>query len=179
MKRMLAALLALLLISGCGARDSQENFTQIEPDPQPAVEEPVEEETKSNENTAVEIPVEIVNIPETEPFELEVFDGLVGDAVGYSMEIPTFTEVSAAEVIHSYYVEMVDGLVDYTEETIHEACLERHCMANVYGRVTEAVREGELLSVTYSYEVSYSDTDEPSVSTRTDVFDVTSGEIQE
>lgn len=177
MKKVIFAILALLLVSGCGTRE-EPNTIQIQPDPQPVVEEPVEETENSEDSTTVEITVEITSLPEEVPFELILLDGLVGDAVGYSLEIPTFSDVEAGEVIHNFYVEMVEDLKSYTEDTVHAACLERHCMANVFGRVVSATMDEGLLSVEYSYEVSYSDADEPTVSTRTDVFDMTTGEKQ-
>lgn len=177
MKNVIFAILALLLVSGCGANEKPVE-TQIQPDPQTVVEEPVEEVENSEDFTTVEIPVEIVDLPETASYLVELSEGLVGDAVGYSLEIPTFLDVEGSEVIHNFYVEMVEDLVDYTENTVHGACLERHCMANVYGTVGSATVEEGLLSVEYSYEVQYSDADEPTISTRTDVFDMTTGEKQ-
>lgn len=178
MKKLVAAVLALLLATGCGAREEEQHTTQITPDVQPVVEETGQETGQQENSTPVEIPVEITKLPGEVAYEIELLEGLVGDAVGYSLEIPTFSDVNGNEVIHKFYVDMVNDLVSYTQGTVHDTCLDRHCMANVYGRVGNAWEEDGLLTVEYSYEVQYSDQEEPNTNTRTDVFDVETGEKQ-
>lgn len=178
MKKLFAAVLALLLVTGCGAKEEEDHTAQIAPDPQPVAEDTENNAQNQENSTPVEIPVEITSVPEDAPYEVELLEGLAGDAVGYSLEIPTFSKYNGNEVIHKFYVDMVDNLETYTQGTVHDTCLERHCMANVFGRVDGAWEEDGLLTVEYSYEVQFTDQEEPDVNTRTDVFDVETGEKQ-
>ena len=122
-------------------------------------------EPESEESAPVEVPVELR-------------EGLVGDAVGYTLQIPVFADYAAAETMNAFYLELVDGMESYVRKYVNEACLQRNCIASVYGEVTGAVLTGSLLEVDYECRVEFSDTEEPTVNSRSDVWNVDTGEVK-
>lgn len=181
MKRMIAALAAVLCLAGCAAKEKQTEVVGVtvvteqtaEAEPVPKVEE---------------VPVEQVPAEEEEPEALpedkyqyavgiSTLEGLVGDAVGYVLEYPVVSGLPAEETINEFYTKLLSQLENYAQQTVNEQCLERFCVADVSGIVGQAVLEGELLTIDYTYEVKYSDAEEPEVFTRTDTFQVQTGEV--
>ena len=187
MKKLIAAVLAILCLAGCAAKK------EYTPDAMPAapveqpVQTPVKEETPP---PAAEVPVEI-NTPEApkqeqaeqEPVQQVEFtdqpvEGLVGDAVGYILSVPVFSGYPAAGTINGFYTAMVADLEKYTEEKVHTQCLEKSCVANVYGEVTAVDLLNGELTVIYEYRVEYSNAEEPSINIRIDHFNVQTGEMR-
>lgn len=174
MKKILAALAAMLLLAGCGA---QEQPPAAEPQPQQTQLQPVQEEQTP---AVTELPMEPAPEETAEPepeaeaadYTSSSLEGLAGDAVGYVLQVPSFGQSE----IDRFYQELAVQMEDHAQGTVHDNCLERHCMANVYGKVTTAVREDDVLTVGYEYRVEYSDAEEPEVSQRTDSFRLDTGE---
>lgn len=185
MKKLIAAVLAILCLAGCAAKK------EYTPDAMPAapvetpVETPMKEETPAP--PATEVPVEIITPEapkqeqaEQEPVQQVEFtdqpvEGLVGDAVGYILSVPVFSGYPAAGTINGFYTAMVADLEKYTEEKVHTQCLEKSCVANVYGEVTQAVVQNGELSVTYEYRIEFSNENDPTVNVRTDCFNTQTG----
>ena len=181
MKKLLAALLAVLCLAGCSAKDKP--VEPAEPPAEVQVEEtPVEQKPVEEEPTAEEPPQEELTeaAPEgaidTYAYAEILVDGLVDDTIGYSMVKPEFAGFDAAETVNAFYTKLLTQLETYTKETVHSDCLDRHCMANAFGTVLshELVNSVEL-KVVYEYRVEFSDNGEEKVSVRTDVFNVQTG----
>ena len=125
-----------------------------------------------------EIPVEETPV-KGEPMEYEslMVDGLVEDAIGYGFEIPVFADLEGAEKINEFYEALVDQLTEYTKQTVYEAVQEQGTMANVFGEVTFAERQGDLLAVGYAFHVQLAGEEELKTSDRTDYFNMQTGEL--
>lgn len=175
MKRLIFIFSLILLLTACGKTEEV-----------PAVPEVTEEVEIVEEVTATEptVEVETVVVPEETVIETggepvsytsETVEGLVEDTVGYIFEVPVFT-VEGADDIRTYYEDLTAHLVRYTKETVYTEAASRACIASVYGSVTDAVLEDDVLTVTYAYECDFSDTEESVENVRTDSFLAASGE---
>jgi uncharacterized protein YraI len=137
------------------------------------------------DNTVTAPPVVDTPVEETpvkgEPMEYEslMVDGLVEDAIGYGFEIPVFADLEGAEKINEFYEALVDQLTEYTKQTVYEAVQEQGTMANVFGEVTFAERQGDLLAVGYAFHVQLAGEEELKTSDRTDYFNMQTGELVE
>ena len=188
MKKLIAAVLAVLCLAGCSAKEEKTEMIGVT-----VVTESETVETPVEQEITEEAPVQHfeIEIDESEPAEgeastpagvpampeTELLEGLVGDAVGYSLQIPVFADYAAAETMNAFYLELVDGLVDYANGAVNTACIERNCIASVYGEVTHAVLVGDELRVGYQCRVEYSDTEEPVINERTENWNVQTGEV--
>lgn len=174
MKKLLAALAAILVLSACSAKEPAPAPAPAEPEVSAPVAEAAPEEKPVTELPIETAPQEQPAEDPAEPVEYSVMlvDGLSGDAVGYSLECPEFGKTE----IDNFYTELAQQMEGHASGTVHDNCLERHCLANVYGSVTEATQKDGILTVTYTYTVEYSDTEEPAVNTRTDRFNLETGE---
>ena len=189
MKKYIAALLAVLCLAGCSAKEEKADMvgvtvvTQQQEDVSPAPKLP--EELPVEEVIVEEQPVEEIPVEETpmkgEPMEYEslMVDGLVEDAIGYGFEIPVFADLEGAEKINEFYEALVDQLTEYTKQTVYEAVQEQGTMANVFGEVTFAERQGDLLAVGYAFHVQLAGEEELKSSDRTDYFNMQTGELVE
>ena len=179
MKRLLAALAAVLCLSACSAKEPEpirlpEQTTQT-------VEQtaPQTEQTAPADKPVEELPIQSPEqSEETQPvqYTVTVRDGLVEDAIGYVLEQPVFTDLPGAEAINAFYVQLCDYLTAYTKETVYEACMERTCVADVTGTVTAVSLDDTKLTVEYTYTIAFSNEETPTVNTRTDCFDIQTGE---
>ena len=187
MKKYIAALLAVLCLAGCSAKEEKSDMvgvtvvTQQQEDVSPAPTLPEElpvEEIIVEEQPAEEIPVEETPV-KGEPMEYEslMVDGLVEDAIDYGFEIPVFADLEGAEKINEFYEALVDQLTEYTKQTVYEAVQEQGTMANVFGEVTFAERQGDLLAVGYAFHVQLAGEEELKTSDRTDYFNMQTGEL--
>lgn len=197
MKKLLAALLAVLCLAGCSAKPEPTEMigvTVVTTDETPIAEEnPTVEEVPMEEETVEEAPKEEVAVEDPAPELTEeapegaidtyamaeiMVEGLVDDAIGYAIVQPEFAGFPGETAVNDFYAKLVTQLETYTKETVHAECLERHCMANVFGKVlsTNLTSDCLGLEVAYEFKVEYSDGTEPKVSVRTDVFDVQTGE---
>ena len=174
MKRLFLIFAMLFLLTACAKEELPVVTEEVLPAPveTETVETPVEEnpiEVVVPEETVIEAGGEAVS------YTSATVEGLVEDTVGYTFEVPTF-DVEGAAAIYTYYHELAAHLEGYTKETVYTEAASRACIASVYGYVTDAVLEGDALTVTYVFECDYSDTEESVENVRTDSFCAASGE---
>ena len=180
MKKLFAALVAVLCLAGCGAKEQPQ---PVEAEPIPTVEEPAPVEPAPETPEVVEIPMEVhpgeipaqnITMPDYETVQLE---GLVEDAIGYVIAYPVFSGFDGAETVNGYYLNLAEHLERYTKETVYKDIMEKQLVASVYGEVTSVQTDGEKLQVDYVFRVETEDNVDES--TRTDIFDMTTGEREE
>lgn len=179
------AALTLALLTGCGqaqapaAADNQsETQTETQTTPtQPAETAPAE----NQEQEVVDMETDVVSgqALEAAPAELactsKTEDGLVEDAVGYSFDLPVFSGLDCAETINGFYEGLLPELTLYAQETVYNTAMEQHTVASVFGSYTvDGQTEGQLV-VSYQVSAQYGE-EEPVISSRTDYFDLESGE---
>lgn len=185
MKKIAALLLSLLLLVGCGAKDTQPPVEQPQ-EPEQTVQQPVSpEKPVTPPAETVEIPVETVddslntytdmNLNYT--VETRTEEGLVEDTVGYIFEYPVFGVFPAAEKVNTYYEELQNFLISYARETVYPLAAEEHTIANVYGKYEViAADEGLQLGIRYTVSVEFANGDEQSFD-RTDIFHPDTGSL--
>ena len=189
MKKLIAAVLAVLCLAGCSAKQETAAPAEVTEVPkQETVQEPVETpaEEKPVENFEIEVESENPALPEDPtPGEggsvavpVELVEGLVGDAVGYSFQQPVFADYAAADAMNAFYQDLVNGLVDYANGTVNSKCLQDNCVASVYGKVLSAMLTGSELEVVYQCRVEFSNTEDPVIKERTEVWNVETGEVK-
>lgn len=177
--------LTLALLTGCGqaqapaAADNQSE-TQTETQTTPTQpEETAPEENQEQEVVDMETDVVSGQTLEAAPAELVCTsnpqDGLVEDAVGYSYDLPVFSGLDCAETVNRFYEELLPELTLYAQETVYNTAMEQHTVASVFGSYTvDGQTEGQLV-VSYQVSAQYGE-EEPVISSRTDYFDLESGE---
>lgn len=189
MKRIaiFAALAALLLLTACQKTPAADpvappvtdtQTTQTDTAPEPGDEEEIEE-----------IPTQVV--PSTDsaspsasplepvPAEITATDNTVEegieDSVGYSYVLPVFSGFDGAQAVTDFYAALLTEMDAYARETVYETAQARHCVASVLGSYSlDGVRDNQL-RVTYTVTADYAE-GEDATSTRTDAFDLTTGE---
>lgn len=177
--------LTLALLTGCGqaqapaAADNQSE-TQTETQTTPTQpEETAPEENQEQEVVDMETDVVSGQTLEAAPAELVCTsnpqDGLVEDAVGYSFDLPVFSGLDCAETINRFYEELLPELTLYAQETVYNTAMEQHTVASVFGSYTVDGQTGGQLVVSYQVSAQYGE-EEPVISSRTDYFDLESGE---
>lgn len=186
MKKMLIALLAVLMLTACGKQEEPAAAPSM---PEEVVQTPVEEApVVETEQEPVEIPVQVEEpqepspeeIPEEEfPLEWEIthVTGLIEDALAYDLEQISVSEIDGRDAINAFYEKLIGQLEAHTKETIYPAVMEQHAMANVYGKMQAISWNEEWVEVEYEYRIEYLDGSDPESFTRTDRFDVKTGEI--
>ena len=187
MKKLIAAVLAVLCLAGCSAKEEKAEMIGVTVVTKS--ENPVVETEKAPSVQEFEIEVETENPQEALPEDLEPgeggsvavpvedVEGLVGDTVGYSFQKTAFTEFAASETMNDFYTELVNGLVEYANGAVNETCLKENCIASVYGKVLRATLTGDTLDVQYECRVEYSSREDAVVNVRTDSFNVQTGEV--
>jgi len=186
MKKIIAAVLAIFCLAGCSAKE-QPAVTEEPPVVEAPVEQPAQEQPAPP--AVVEVPMEIIrqepeaeqpgdNPVETVDWSTSDVEGLSGDAVGYVLQVPAFANLPAAETINAFYTDLVAGLAEHAEDKVHTQCLEKGCVANVYGEVTAVGLLENELTVSYEYRVEFSNSDTPTIHNRTDHFNTQTGEIR-
>ena len=181
--------LTLALLTGCGqtqapaAADTQsETQTEAQTETQTTQTQPEETAPAENqEQEVVDMETDVVSgqALEAAPAELactsKTEDGLVEDAVGYSYNLPVFSGLDCAETINGFYEGLLPELTLYAQETVYNTAMEQHTVASVFGSYTvDGQTEGQLV-VSYQVSAQYGE-EEPVVSSRTDYFDLESGE---
>ena len=181
--------LTLALLTGCGqtqapaAADTQsETQTEAQTETQTTQTQPEETAPAENqEQEVVDMETDVVSgqTLEAAPAELVCTsnpqDGLVEDAVGYSFDLPVFSGLDCAETINGFYEGLLPELTLYAQETVYNTAMEQHTVASVFGSYTvDGQTEGQLV-VSYQVSAQYGE-EEPVVSSRTDYFDLESGE---
>ena len=191
MKKLIAAVLAVLCLAGCSAKEEKAEMigvtvvTQEEPVEKPVEEAPVEQPPVQEFELEIETEAPEEALPEdveageggSVAVPVEAVEGLVGDAVGYSFQLPAFTEYAASGTMNEFYTELVNGLVEYANGAVNETCLKENCIASVYGTVQQATLTGDTLSVMYECRVEYSNSEDAVVNVRTDSFNIQTGEV--
>ena len=183
MKRIaIFAALAALLLSACQkapadpvalpVTDTQ--TTQTDTAPESGDEEEIEEiPTQVVPSTTDASPLEPV------PAEITATDNTVEegieDSVGYSYVMPVFSGFDGAQAVTDFYNALLPEMDAYARETVYETSQARHCVASVLGSYSlDGVRDNQL-RVTYTVTADYAE-GEDATSTRTDAFDMTTGE---
>lgn len=183
MKRIaIFAALAVLLLSACQKApadpvappvpDTQTTQTDTAPEP-------------GNDQEIEEIPTEIVPATDSAsplepvPAGITATDNTVEegieDSVGYSYVLPVFSGFDGAQAVTDFYNALLTEMDAYARETVYETAQARHCVASVLGSYTlDGVRDNQL-RVTYTVTADYAE-GEDVTSTRTDAFDLTTGE---
>jgi len=187
MKKLIAAVLAVLCLAGCSAKEEKTEMIGVTVVTK--TETPVVETEEAPSVQEFDIEIETENPQEALPEDLEPgeggsvavpvedVEGLVGDAVGYCFQLPAFTEYAASETMNDFYTALVNGLVEYANGAVNETCLKENCIASVYGKVPRATLTGDTLDVMYECRVEYSSREEAVVNVRTDSFNVQTGEV--
>lgn len=158
MKKIMAALAALMLLTACGAEKTP-------------VEQPVQPQ-----NPAVEEPVTPEVIPEEpdEPlYTTERLEGLVEDTVAYIYDYPRFDQPE----INQFYTDLMTSLEEYAKSTVYTTAIERHTIADVSG-LFEVSQTENTVSVIYTVSVEFGDGETESFD-RTDTFDLVTGQLME
>ena len=187
MKKLLAAVLAVLCLAGCSQKpDDFEVVDVITVKPDAVVEEvPEVEEVPVEEVVVEEEPAEELteDAPEgaidTYAVSEDKLEGLVGDTIGYSFDTPVFAGFDAADPVTEFYQKLATHLEGYTKETVNEQCLDAGLMASVFGEIKDIllVRDGLGLEIHYEFRVEYSN-GTVDVNSRVDTFDVVTGEVE-
>lgn len=183
MRRKLAIflVLALALLAGCSQKS-----TKAPTPPTTAAEETTQPDTpvETTEETpeVEEMPIEIN--PETSPMEPipaeltctdNPVEGLVEDTVGYLYTLPVFSGTDGAEAMTQFYQDLLPEMENYAQETVYLEAMDRHTVVSVSGGYTvRGVQDGALV-VSYEIKAEYGEGD-PVISSRTDHFDLASGE---
>ena len=175
----------LALPTGCGqaqAPAAADNQSETQTETQTTPTQPEETAPEENqEQEVVDMETDIVSgqTLEAAPAELvctsKTEDGLVEDAVGYSYDLPVFSGLDCAEAVNRFYEELLPELTLYAQETVYNTAMEQHTVASVFGSYTvDGQTEGQLV-VSYQVSAQYGE-EEPVISSRTDYFDLESGE---
>ena len=182
---LLCVALTLALLTGCGqaqAPAAADNPSETQTETQTTPTQPEETAPAENqEQEVVDMETDVVSgqTLEAAPAELVCTsnpqDGLVEDAVGYSFDLPVFSGLDCAETINRFYEELLPELTLYAQETVYNTAMEQHTVASVFGSYTvDGQTEGQLV-VSYQVSAQYGE-EEPVISSRTDYFDLESGE---
>ena len=183
MKKLIAAILAVLCLAGCSAKEEKTDVVGVTVMPQ---QETVEAPVESIEPPVQEFEIEITEGQTEEPavgegssvaVPVELVEGLVGDAVGYSFQQPVFTEYAASEAMNAFYADLIEGLVAYGQGGVNDECLKNNCVASVFGKVLHATLTGDLLAVEYECRADYSGDHADAVNVRVDTWNVQTGEV--
>lgn len=177
--------LTLALLTGCGqaqAPAAADNQSETQAETQTTPTQPAETAPAENqEQEVVDMETDVVSgqTLEAAPAELVCTsnpqDGLVEDAVGYSFDLPVFSGLDCAETINGFYEGLLPELTLYAQETVYNTAMEQHTVASVFGSYTvDGQTEGQLV-VSYQVSAQYGE-EEPVISSRTDYFDLESGE---
>ena len=89
--------------------------------------------------------------------------------------VPVFSGFDGAQAVTDFYNALLTEMDAYARETVYETAQARHCVASVLGSYSlDGVRDNQL-RVTYTVTADYAE-GEDATSTRTDAFDMTTGE---
>ena len=186
MKKFLIALLAILMLTACGKQDEP---AAAPPMPEEVVQTPVEEApVVEPEQEPIEMPVQVEEPQEPSPEEIPEDDSaliheiihvedLIEDTVAYNLEQPVFSDFAGAEQVNTFYEVLVQQLAEHTKENVYPAVMEQHTMANVCGVVEYLHWDADQVQVTYQYQVEYLNDTPADTFSRTDCFDLKTGEI--
>ena len=170
MKRLFLLIFSLALLTACGKEAAP-----------PPASPPVEAAEEVLPAPVEEIPPADVPITDQPSGEVEQasyisakIEGLVEDTVGYVLEVPTFENVP--EAVNTFYADLGEHLERYTRETVYAEAAARSCVVSVESMVTSATVKDGVLAVGYTYHCDFSDRDVVNGNSRTDRFDLATGE---
>lgn len=192
MKRLIAIIFAILMLTACASEQTQDSPSDQKKTDKAVRDEQVVAEPEQAEEPEVPeqpaqpvVPVQPENIMEESeeavegepmPYTVEIVDGLVEDTVGYTLELPVF-DCPGYDIMRIAFETYVQQMEQAAAGAIYTNAMLRGCIASVYGEVISATVDGDALTVIYSYRTEYSDMAEP-VEQRTLLrFDIQSGKL--
>lgn len=185
MKRKIAAIAAaFLILSACSANSSavtpetaQEDApvlsSQVEvlpAEPEASSAPDMQIETKPSEPEA-----HFAESFTDEPYEVQMD---MEEIVSLSLTLPYFTLDTSAEAmdqINTAFVTLKDNLDQYASTTVYETAQSRNTIGFVEGSYTVSLNEG-VLTVTYTVEERYADSDDVTTYENIYRFDTATGE---
>lgn len=187
MKRMIAALLAALMLLTLAACKKDE--TPVDPE-EPEITEPQEPETETTEpeETVPEEPSEPAEPDEepsepTEPVEGaavvedNVTEGLVEEFVSYKVTVPKIStgDAAADQILSDYYTSAAGKVEDLCWGEVYEQAMESQSMVHVEADYAVERNDGEVLSIRRTVTVTDLNTSKAQVTLYAETFALPGG----
>lgn len=189
MKKVTAALAALLLAAMLAACAHTPEPVQTQAAPAPAVSEPQQQTPEQQPAAQPDEPAqpEQDEVP-AEPSEPQQYTGAfldepltltadIEEIVSYDISVPqvTLDHADAAQYINEGFAALADSLVQYAQETVYKTAQEKGTIGFLEGDYTITIDATQLI-VDYTRTERYAGEDLAAVSSRTFRFDVLTGE---
>lgn len=189
MKKVTAALAALLLAAMLAACAHTPEPVQTQAAPAPAVSEPQQQTPEQQPAAQPDEPAqpEQDEVP-AEPSEPQQYTGAfldepltltadIEEIVSYDISVPqvTLDHADAAQYINEGFAALADSLVQYAQETVYKTAQEKGTIGFLEGDYTITIDATQLI-VDYTRTERYAGEELAAVSSRTFCFDVLTGE---
>lgn len=189
MKKVTAALAALLLAAMLAACAHTPEPVQTQAAPASAVSEPQQQTPEQQPAAQPDEPAqpEQDEVP-AEPSEPQPYAGTffdepltlradIEEVVSYSITVPqvTLDHADAAQYINEGFAALADSLVQYAQETVYKTAQEKGTIGFLEGDYTITIDATQLI-VDYTRTERYAGEELAAVSSRTFCFDVLTGE---
>lgn len=189
MKKVTAALAALLLAAMLAACAHTPEPVQTQAAPAPAVSEPQQQTPEQQPAAQPDEPAqpEQDEVP-AEPSEPQQYTGAfldepltltadIEEIVSYDISVPqvTLDHADAAQYINEGFAALADSLVQYAQETVYKTAQEKGTIGFLEGDYTITIDATQLI-VDYTRTERYAGEELAAVSSRTFRFDVLTGE---
>lgn len=189
MKKVTAALAALLLAAMLAACAHTPEPVQTQAAPAPAVSEPQQQTPEQQPAAQPDEPAqpEQDEVP-AEPSEPQPYAGTffdepltlradIEEVVSYEITVPqvTLDHADAAQYINEGFAALADSLVQYAQETVYKTAQEKGTIGFLEGDYTITIDATQLI-VDYTRTERYAGEELAAVSSRTFCFDVLTGE---
>lgn len=189
MKKVTAALAALLLAAMLAACAHTPEPVQTQAAPAPAVSEPQQQTPEQQPAAQPDEPAqpEQDEVP-AEPSEPQQYTGAfldepltltadIEEIVSYDISVPqvTLDHADAAQYINEGFAALADSLVQYAQETVYKTAQEKGTIGFLEGDYTITIDATQLI-VDYTRTERYAGEELAGVSSRTFCFDVLTGE---
>lgn len=189
MKKVTAALAALLLAAMLAACAHTPEPVQTQAAPAPAVSEPQQQTPEQQPAAQPDEPAqpEQDEVP-AEPSEPQPYAGTffdepltlradIEEVVSYEITVPqvTLDHADAAQYINGGFAALADSLVQYAQETVYKTAQEKGTIGFLEGDYTITIDATQLI-VDYTRTERYAGEELAAVSSRTFRFDVLTGE---
>lgn len=189
MKKVTAALAALLLAAMLAACAHTPEPVQTQAAPAPAVSEPQQQTPEQQPAAQPDEPAqpEQDEVP-AEPSEPQPYAGTffdepltlradIEEVVSYEITVPqvTLDHADAAQYINEGFAALADSLVQYAQETVYKTAQEKGTIGFLEGDYTITIDATQLI-VDYTRTERYAGEELAAVSSRTFRFDVLTGE---